>query len=230
MARPTASPLVRDHVPSKEEPLSSEPIVSPAQPAVECCTSCGAVLASDQRYCLECGVRRSVLAGNGLESLLTLASGDSAAPAKPTLGGAPVPGEPARTSATSAVIAGVGVLLLAMGVGVLIGRSSPSAKAAAQPQVISVAAPTGGSGAATGQSTTSGQASTPGSSTNGSKRPASKHGSSKSSETSTQAPAGGVGQTPGKPAPPSVAEKLKGSHGGSYEQKSKNLPNVISTG
>ena len=33
-----------------------------------------------------------------------------------------------------------------------------------------------------------------------------------------------------KPAPPSVLKNEKSKSGGSFEQKSKNLPNVISTG
>jgi hypothetical protein len=36
---------------------------------------------------------------------------------------------------------------------------------------------------------------------------------------------------PSKPAPPSVLKSLHtGGSGGSYEQKSKNLPNVVETG
>ncbi|HEX3434344.1 MAG TPA: hypothetical protein VHT25_09820 [Solirubrobacteraceae bacterium] len=49
------------------------------------------------------------------------------------------------------MIAGVGVLLLAMGVGVLIGRAGAGSKAPVAPQVISVAtAPTGSTGGASG--------------------------------------------------------------------------------
>jgi hypothetical protein len=40
----------------------------------------------------------------------------------------------------------------------------------------------------------------------------------------------GVGSSQSNPAPPSVAEELRTSKGKSYEEKSKNLPNVISTG
>jgi len=40
---------------------------------------------------------------------------------------------------------------------------------------------------------------------------------------------GGVGESLSKPAPPSVLEGLKGSKGKSYEEKSKNLPNVVGT-
>jgi hypothetical protein len=181
---------------------------------------------------LECGARRpaggSALTGD-LRSLISLAEAEPTVLARADAAAAPRPVEPPRqrTGATSAVIASVGVLLLAMGVGVLIGRSGSNAKASTQPpQVISVATPGAGS---SGTSTAS-QAPAP--ATSSPKRSSAKHGSAKSSssESSTAPPAGGVGQTPSKPAPPSAAEQLKGVKGGSYEQKSKNLPNVISTG
>jgi hypothetical protein len=57
--------------------------------------------------------------------------------------GAPSVGAvPQRNNNTLTLIAGVGVLLLAMGVGVLIGRSSSPKQSAAPTQVISVASPT----------------------------------------------------------------------------------------
>ena len=40
----------------------------------------------------------------------------------------------------------------------------------------------------------------------------------------------GVGETPSKPAPPSVLNNLRSSKGKSYEEKSKNLPDVVETG
>jgi len=68
-----------------------------------------------------------------------------APPAAPPSGpGAPPAG--AQRGNTVTVIAGVGVLLLAMGVGVLIGRSGGSKAPASSPQVISVAT-TPGAGA-----------------------------------------------------------------------------------
>lgn len=41
---------------------------------------------------------------------------------------------------------------------------------------------------------------------------------------------GGAGSSPSHPAPPSVLKNLKGAKGKSYEEKSKNLPNVVETG
>lgn len=119
------------------------------------CVNCNAALASDQRYCVNCGERRG-------KPRFTLA-GDSGETTETTA--AVKPPRRARTSAGFNLIAGVATLLLAMGVGVLIGHNSGSSnsKATGTPatQVITVgggasantsstaAAGTGGSGAKT---------------------------------------------------------------------------------
>jgi hypothetical protein len=233
----TTNPPGRRYAPSEETLLSSETIDSlpPAAGAAERCATCGAPMASDQRYCLECGTRRarpsSVLAGD-LRSLISAVSAQSVPSAQPGANGVESSlhaERPPASSGAAAVIAGVGVLLLAMGVGVLIGRSSPSAKAAAQPaQVVSVAEPGAATSTGTGTGTTASQAPAPTSTTPSSTGSSSKHSSKKAFSSGSSG--GGVGQTPNKPAPPSAAEHLKGAKGGDYEQKSKNLPNVISTG
>jgi hypothetical protein len=41
---------------------------------------------------------------------------------------------------------------------------------------------------------------------------------------------GGAGSSPSHPAPPSVLKSLKGAKGKSYEEKAKELPNVVETG
>jgi hypothetical protein len=101
-------------------------------------------LAHDQRYCLECGERlvpmSSVLSG-APQSQAAAAPG---APGAPTPPGAAPPstGGPERNNNTLTVIAGVGVLLLALGVGVLIGRANSPKQASTPAPVISVASPT----------------------------------------------------------------------------------------
>jgi hypothetical protein len=210
------------------------------------------------------------------------------------------------------VIAGVGVLLLAMGVGVLIGRSGGSSQhAASSPQVITVA-PTGGgagsagtaAGAGAGTVTDEWPAGTNGytvqlqtlpvSGTTASAVTAAKSAASAKGakgvgvlrsddfkslsaghyviysgvyHTKAQASkalaalkksfpgasviavsSGGASSAPGtseggagsakppppsslsKPAPPTVLKNLRQGGGKSYEQKSKELPNVIETG
>ncbi len=286
--------------------VSSEPIASATSPenATERCASCGAPLAGDQRYCLECGERR-------LQPSSVLLSGPPAqsppvaATAPPAQ--SPPPDAPPRSGAVT-LLAGVGVLLLAMGVGVLIGRSGGSSRpAATTPQVISVGTtPAGSSGGATTSeaftddwpAATNGYTvqlqSLPQSSTQTSaveaaktaagakgaknvgalksedfssltagsyivysgvfhKKPeatkalatlkksfpaamvisvssaaAAKTGAS-SAGSSGAATGKGAGNSPSNPAPPKVLEELHKTKGKSYEEKSKNLPNVVGT-
>jgi hypothetical protein len=95
------------------------------------CVNCGAPLASDQRYCVTCGERRGqprfALAGPHEEVVQEVVKTASAStPRRP------------RTSAAFNLIAGVATLLLAMGVGVLIGHNSAgntTPKAAAAPAI-----------------------------------------------------------------------------------------------
>ncbi len=134
--------------------MSSESIASPPPPtsAGVPCATCGAPLAPDQRYCLECGERSApmssvLLGGPPLASATGPNAAQVAGPGPPSLGPPSPPGQaPSGAAAGGAargnavtVIAGVGVLLLAMGVGVLIGRSGGGSKGAASPSVISVA-------------------------------------------------------------------------------------------
>jgi hypothetical protein len=222
--------------------------------------------------------------------------------------GHPVAGSAPRSNAVT-VIAGVGVLLLAMGVGVLIGRSGASAKpsTAAPPQVIVGTTAAGGPAAGaqatpftddwpaatngyTVQLQTLPQASTQASAVAAAKAAATAKGAKavgalKSEDFSSlttgdyviysgvfhkkaeaqhalaglkksfpgakvltistggaspsatgAGKGGGAGSTSSgagagesHPAPPKVAEELKKVHGKSYEEKSKNLPDVIGT-
>jgi hypothetical protein len=119
--------------------------VAASHETVSSCAACGAPLASDQRYCLECGERRPGVS----EFLRSGPPGADAAPAAPPGSrppGRPVEQQPPRGNALS-LLAGVGVLLLAMGVGVLIGRSGGGTTKSAPPaEVVTVA----GTGASTG--------------------------------------------------------------------------------
>ncbi len=287
--------------------MSTESIASPSPPAgaAEPCTACGAPLADDQRYCLECGERRFPMSSVLLGGPAAGGAAQPESPSPPAAGMAPADGA-GRSNAVT-VIAGVGVLLLAMGVGVLIGRSGSSKPSAAPAaQVISVAS-TPAAGAAVGAASasaftsdwpsgTSGytvqlqtlpEASTQVSAVEAAKSAASAKGAKdvgalKSEEFSSLKPgsyviyagvyhkqaeaekalasskkdfpgasvikvADGAGSSPAAasgassggsgagaseshPAPPSVVESLRTTKGKSYEEKSKNLPNVISTG
>ena len=146
------------------------------------CPSCGAPMAGDQRYCLQCGARR----GDARVPYREILAGQAPPPRTPIA----APPQQRGPSSGLALLVGLVCLLLALGVGVLIGRSgndSPTAAAPAPaPQVISVggAAPAATTPAATTPTTTgsssspSGTTSTPSSSSSSSK---SKHSSSSSS-------------------------------------------------
>jgi len=109
------------------------------------CTNCQSPLASDQRYCVACGARR------GKPRFSYAAMTAQAAP--PPI--APKQRRP-RVSAAFTLVAGVATLLLAMGIGVLIGHNNgndSSRQAAAPAQIITVNGG-GGAAAATPTSTT----------------------------------------------------------------------------
>ena len=197
----------------------------------ERCAQCAAPLASDQRYCLHCGAPRANVNGpisgerpGGLSTQPPLSSGTpqnrppgvpSAPPSAP-LG--PIATPQGNHNNTLALLAGIGVLLLAMGVGVLIGRADAGSAKVPPAQVISVG------GLAAGSTTT---ATTP--TTTTSETPAAS--TAKKTAKAKVASPSGSGSSIGKPAPPTVLKSVgKGQSGSSYEQKSKNLPDVVETG
>lgn len=104
----------------------------------EQCPSCGMAVAADQRYCLHCGQRcgEPRLPIMNAVTFMDAMRTPSETPAAPT----PSQSPRRRLSPNAALIAGVGTLLLAMGVGVLIGHSGNQSVAtnAAAPQVITV--------------------------------------------------------------------------------------------
>lgn len=108
-------------------------------PQGEPCPRCGSPLARDQRYCLTCGARRS-----GIPAVLSDEPHRPGAAARETTAVTGQPrdgGSPWRLDA--GLLAGVGCLLLALLVGVLIGRAGAGDQRAATPQVVTVgAAPT----------------------------------------------------------------------------------------
>jgi hypothetical protein len=175
----------------------------------EPCAGCGAPLAADQRYCLECGARRAQ-ARIAFREILARPGGPPRAPV--------VPSYPAERTPPSGIafLVGLVCLLLALGVGVLIGRSgndSPTAAATTPPpQVFSVggAAPA----ATTPAATTSTPAATTSTPTSGKSKTSS--GSSSGSKSSK--------------ATNKSLKDLSNSSGQDYEKKSSKLPKQVSTG
>jgi hypothetical protein len=292
--------------------VSTEPIASAPQraEAAGSCASCGSSLAEDQRYCLQCGERSaplsSVLLGGPPSTAVEPRTAQLVPPGYPPPGTRGSSDGDERRGNAVTIIAGVGVLLLAMGVGVLIGRSSAKQSSApVAPAVISVGSVAPSAPATAGATFTSdwpagtsaytvelqtlassttqvsavevakSSASAKGAKSVGalnsdefSSLPAGsyivysgtyqkkaearkalahlKHnfpaatvidvrsGGAKPSSAASSSAAGasksGVGASESHPAPPSVVEDLRKTKGKSYEEKSKNLPDVVSTG
>ena len=117
---------------AKEKQVASN---APAEPQLlataigDKCSNCGAPMAEDQRYCVECGTRR----GKGRLAMVserttttTMAAGGYGTSPRSWL------------TANSSLLLGVAVLLIAMGVGVIIGRASNGSTPKAGNQVIKV--------------------------------------------------------------------------------------------
>ncbi len=104
----------------------------------DACTTCGSALSPDQRYCLSCGTRRS---GANLHFQQILAAEAAAqAPAVNTAqaaGGAGAGGATTRSSMPA--LASIACLLLALGVGVLIGKSGSGSGSAGTTQAVTAA-------------------------------------------------------------------------------------------
>jgi hypothetical protein len=102
------------------------------------------MVTSDQRYCLNCGHRRGEPRLPFMDAVVFM----DAMKAPKDAQAAPPPKQPRRISPNAALIAGVGTLLLALGIGVLIGRSGSNTAAAPQQAPIVIKGGTGGTGEA----------------------------------------------------------------------------------
>ena len=136
--------------PSATPPPTRELAAVPAAASGDRCNNCGAPLAHDQQYCVECGEPRGQS---------TLPRSEPVTEVRTTRVRASSAPRPPRVSSGTTMVSFVGVLLLAIGLGVLIGRISnhsntPKASAGAATQVISVEQPGAGSAAAPTTTTT----------------------------------------------------------------------------
>jgi hypothetical protein len=182
----------------------------------EPCASCGAPLAADQRYCLECGTRRAEARLAFRDILAGTAPPPGAAPPSP-----PAPADPPPARAGLAFLAGLLCLLVALGVGVLIGNAgddTPKAATTPPPQVITVngAAPATTTPAASSSDNTG---TTGADSSSGSSGKSSKGSSSSGSSSSKSS----------KSSNKSVKD-LDNSSGSDYQKKSEKLPKQVGTG
>lgn len=176
--------------------------------SVDPCPSCGAAMAADQRYCLSCGERRAEARLDFLEIL----GRREPVPAGIAAAATAAPG--ARDRANVTVIASIGCLLLAMGIGVLIGNSGGSdnaaVPAAAPAQVIKVQG--GGTAAAADTSTAT-------------KKSAAKKSSQKGSSSVPTAKTA----ADSKATNPQL-QALENASGKDYSKQSQKLPKTVSTG
>ncbi len=104
------------------------------------CPNCNATMAADQRYCLECGHRRGDPRLPFMDAVVFMDAVKRPNPSEASP--PPPPGESKpRWSANASLIAGIATLILAIGVGVLIGQSGNSGTTSAAsptPQIIKV--------------------------------------------------------------------------------------------
>jgi hypothetical protein len=188
---------------------ASEPAPAPVGlvAAGDRCANCGAPLAPDQHYCLNCGERRGA-------ARFTAASAGTG-----TTGGArpDPPPRGSRFSAGTTLIAGVATLLLALGIGVLIGNKSASSSTPTNSKVQVVNLSGGSAGAAsTVAPTTAAPTSNGGSSGSANKSSANSNQNSKASTSasSSTAAAASSATTAQKLPPATVTVGAKGSGAG----------------
>jgi hypothetical protein len=182
----------------------------------ETCEQCGAPLATDQRYCLECGQRRGgpridyrhYMGGSAQRS-------EPGAPAEPA---APAPGEepskPQRDFAPLAAVGGIAVLGLMLLVGVLIGKGNGGSTAAAPAPVV-IKGPSGETSGAEGRG--------------GSKNTSGGLGRSGTKKAKHGGGGGGTNTGHAVQASEGDLEELGKTSGEDYVKQSENLPNEIAT-
>lgn len=112
-------------------------------PGTDRCSECGAELAADQRYCVECGTRRG-------RPRFTLPAGAAAAGAQPAAVAAQQPFNRSPLGGPMLLLALVAVLV-ALGIGVLIGNATSTITV----RVAGATTTTGPSGASSPTSSTS---------------------------------------------------------------------------
>ena len=194
---------------------ASEPAPAPVGlvAAGDRCANCGVPMAADQHYCLNCGERRGP-------------ARFTATPANTgTTGGARFDPPPrgSRFSAGTTLIAGVATLLLALGIGVVIGNQSASSPAPtnSKAQVVYLNGAGGGAGAAnTGAAPTTAPVSSGGSSGSANKSSGKSNNKSaakaNTSASSSTAAATSSATTAQQLPPATVTVGAKG-HGAGYQ-------------
>lgn len=194
--------------------------------ANEPCRTCGAAMATDQRYCLNCGERRGGPRVDFRQHLdAAKDKGPDAPPNGATSPAAPGPAPKAsegerrqRDYAPLAAAGGIAVLGIMLLIGVLIGRGTgDSASTAAQPSVVTVAA----------EGTTGGET---GSEEEGDAKKQAKDGNGKQAKKKDGAANGGSSDTGDAPvASDDQLKELQEQSPEEYSESSAKLPDEIAT-
>ena len=194
----------------------AQTVAQPAAPARqgEPCEECAALLASDQRYCLNCGRRRGGPRVDYRHCMAAAAGSAEAQASEPAQApAAEPPPRPQRDYAPLAAVGGIAVLGLMLLVGVLIGRGNSNTTTSAPPVV--VRAPGSAAESSTANTGASSKAS---------------GGESASAKKAKHGHGGGTANTGSAVhAGSNKLEELNSQSGGSYEEQSKKLPNEIAT-
>lgn len=205
------------------ESLQSKPKSPAHSEPGEPCSRCGAALAPDQRYCLNCGKRRGEARVDFRGHLKPEKTAAFEPPKTPeAAGGAPTAGggaKPQRDYAPLAAAGGIAVLGIMLLIGVLIGRGTGSTESSAPPQVVTVGEASGGTAAG-------------GSAEGGAQGDGDKAAGSKGAKKNTAngAVAGGSAGTGSAPVVSDDAlQGLEEQSGESYSDASSKLPDEIAT-
>jgi hypothetical protein len=188
----------------------------------EGCERCGAPLAEDQHYCLECGQRTGSPRVDYRHYMAAAPQGEGQGdvrPAQPTEPGRPSgfeePDKPQRDYAPLAAVGGIAVLGLMLLIGVLIGKGNGDTAAAPAPQIVRVqgGGEEGGSEEGSGSTKSTGLGLSGG---GGGSQKAKQGGGSSGTGKAVKASEGDL-------------ESLGNTSGEDYVKQSENLPNEIAT-
>jgi hypothetical protein len=206
----------------------SDPSEQPTQSigqAPETCGSCGAPLATDQRYCLNCGQRRGEPRIDFRRHLPgTPAASNGVTPAAPASAAPPAEEkpQPQRDYTPLAAVGGIAVLGLMLLVGVLIGQGNSPSPSTTPTQVV-VPAETGNSDTTASEEGTGGEAAAATAKATGKAKVKGK----KAEDASSLLNSKGGGPVV---ASDEALQELEEGSGASYSENSAKLPDEIATG
>lgn len=194
--------------------------------ATEPCRSCGALLAVDQRYCLNCGQRRGdarVDFRAHLNGSPAASNGTVSAPPEPPPVAPQVTEKPPRDYTPLAAVGGIAVLGLMLLVGVLIGQGNSDSATAPPAQVIVPAE--AGDGATASEEGTGGEAA-------GAAKTAKAAGKAKVKGKKADDASSLLNSKGGGPvvASDEALQELEEGSGANYSENSAKLPDEIATG